>query len=158
MAVVAHYNHRVGKVHEKVFQPADGLQVQTVGGLVQKQDVRLAKDCLGQKDTNLAALIQLIHHTVVVLLLQSQAGEHLLNLVLRLPATKFAVLTFQFTGPDTVLLGEVLLFVDSFSVLMHLIELWMAHHHRVLHGELVVGKVVLLENGHTLARSDDNLA
>ena len=43
----------VVKVDEEIFQPADGFQIQMVGGLIQQQDVRIAEQSLGQEYFNL---------------------------------------------------------------------------------------------------------
>ena len=41
---------------------------------------------------------------------------------------------------------------------MTLVQFRVAHHNGVFYRELVIGKVILLQNGHSLTRSDDNLA
>ena len=46
---MADYNHGIFKVNEEVLQPFDGAQVQVVGRLVQKQDVRISEKRLSQK-------------------------------------------------------------------------------------------------------------
>ncbi len=43
IAVVRHGDHRSGVVLEMMFEPGDGFGIEMVGGLVQKQDVRLAQ-------------------------------------------------------------------------------------------------------------------
>ena len=41
--VVGHDNYGVGKINQKLFQPFNGIQIQVVGGLIQKQNVRIAE-------------------------------------------------------------------------------------------------------------------
>ena len=38
------------KIDQEFFQPGDGIQVQVVGWLVQKQNIRISKQCLCQQD------------------------------------------------------------------------------------------------------------
>ncbi len=47
------HDHRVLKVDQELFQPGNGVQVQVVGRLIQKQDVRVAKQGLGQQHLHL---------------------------------------------------------------------------------------------------------
>ena len=47
---MGYHDDRVLKVDEELLQPGDGVQIQVVGRLVQKQDVRVAEQGLGQKD------------------------------------------------------------------------------------------------------------
>jgi len=48
MAVMGDDDHGVLEAGEKFLQPGDGLQIQLVGGLVQKQDIGVAEQGLGQ--------------------------------------------------------------------------------------------------------------
>ena len=43
-------DHGVVKVDQEFFQPCDGVQIQMIGGLVQKQDIRIAEECFGKQD------------------------------------------------------------------------------------------------------------
>ena len=48
------YNdNRIFKTGQKIFQPVNGFHIQMVSRLVQKQNVRIAKESLCQKDTHL---------------------------------------------------------------------------------------------------------
>jgi hypothetical protein len=53
--VVRDHDHGPGKSLEELLQPSDGEDVQMVGRLVQKEDVGIAREHLGQQDTELEA-------------------------------------------------------------------------------------------------------
>lgn len=47
---MGYHDHCVFKADKELLKPGDGVQVQVVGGLVEEQDVRIAKEGLCQKD------------------------------------------------------------------------------------------------------------
>ncbi len=61
MAVMGDDDHCVLEAGEKILQPGDGLQVELVGGFVQKQDIRVAEQGLGQQHPHLVAAVKLLH-------------------------------------------------------------------------------------------------
>jgi hypothetical protein len=65
VAVVAHHQHRALIVHEKVFQPHHGGEVQVVGGLVQQYDVRISEQRLGQQHLDLQSRVHVGHLRLV---------------------------------------------------------------------------------------------
>ena len=54
------------KIDQEFFQPGDGVQIQMVGRLIQKQNVRVAEQCLGKKDLDLLRAIQILHNLIVI--------------------------------------------------------------------------------------------
>ena len=55
------------EVDQELLKPADGVQIQMVGRLVQEQDVGVSEKCLCQKDFHLLAAVQIFHERVVEL-------------------------------------------------------------------------------------------
>ena len=155
---MGYHDHRVLKIDQELLQPGDGVQIQMVGRLVEQQDVRVAKQSLGQQHLHLLGAGQGIHLGVVELRLDAQAVQQVLGVGLRLPAVHGGELTLQLGGLHAVLLGEVLLHVDGFLLLHDLVQPGVAHNHRVQNRVLVVFKVVLLKKGETLSRRDGDLA
>ena len=47
------YDHRVFKADQEFLQPGDGVQIQVVGRLIQKQYVRVAEQGFCQEDFDL---------------------------------------------------------------------------------------------------------
>ena len=54
-------------VHDEVFQPVDGLDIQIVGRLVQQYDVRVAKEGLSQQHFNLEPAVDIGHFVLMQL-------------------------------------------------------------------------------------------
>ena len=66
-AVVAHEQHGTVVAREELLEPLDALEVQVVRGLVEQQQVRVAKQQLGQGDAHLPATGEVLGGLVEVL-------------------------------------------------------------------------------------------
>ena len=53
--VMGYDEHSSGIIEQIGFQPGDGIHIQVVGGLVQKDDIRMGKQKLSQSHTGLLA-------------------------------------------------------------------------------------------------------
>ena len=87
-AVVADDEHGAVVVGDKAAQPLDALEVQVVGGLVQQQQVGVAQEELGQRDTHLPAARELGARALKVGDLKAQAGQDLAGVALELVAAQ----------------------------------------------------------------------
>ena len=67
MTVMRDDHHGAVARVENVFQPADGVDVEVVGRLVQQQDVRVGEQCLRQQHAQLEAGRDCTHGPVVLL-------------------------------------------------------------------------------------------
>ena len=63
---------RVLKVNQELLKPCNCIQIQVVGRLVQKQDVRISEQCLSKQDFDFLSTDQIFHHGVVKLRLNSE--------------------------------------------------------------------------------------
>ena len=79
------------------------------------------------------------------------------NVGFGLPAAHFCKFRLQLAGLYAILIGEVLLFVKSVLFFHDVVEVLVAHHHRIQHGIGVILEVILLQNGHPLFLGDDDL-
>ena len=70
------------------------------------------------------------------------------------PAAQLCKLSFQVGSPQAVLIGEVGLFVDGVLVLHHVVQMLVAHDDGVHDGVIIVGVLVLFQNGHPLGGVD----
>ena len=155
---MAHHKDQALAVHQEILQPLDGLNVQMVGGLVQQDDVRLAEQRLGQQHLHLFLGGQAGHFAVQNIVGEAKALNEPGHVGFGLPAAHFGKFGLQLAGLHTVLVGEVLFFIEGILLLHHVIEALVAHHHRVQHGVGVILEMVLLQNGHPLFLGDDDLA
>ena len=51
---------------EHVFEPADGVDIQVIGRLVEQQNVRVGKQCLSQQHAQLPARRHFAHRAIVL--------------------------------------------------------------------------------------------
>ena len=145
-------------IHQELFQPVDGLNVQTVGGLVQQDDGGLAEQSLCQQHLHLLAAVQRVHLGVVQVGGQAQAAQQLVDLGLGIPAAHLGKFRFQLTGALAVRLGEILLGIQLVLFLHDVVQAAVAHDDGLHHRELVVFVVVLLQHAHPVIRTDGHTA
>ena len=74
-AVVAHEQHGTVVAREELLEPLDALEVQVVRGLVEQQQVRVAKQQLGQGDAHLPATGEVLGRLVEVLDGKTEAAQ-----------------------------------------------------------------------------------
>ena len=153
-----HHDDGAGEVQQEVLQPVDGVDVQVVGGLVHHQDVRVAEQGLSQQHLHLQTAVHVLHHVVVHGHGNAQALEDAGRIGLGLPASQLGVLLLQLAGLDAVLLGHLLLGVEGLLLLTDVVQPLVAHDDGVHDGVLVVGVLVLLEDGHAGVGQDGHLA
>ena len=71
------------EVHQQLFEPGDGVQVQVVGRLVQQQHVRFGHQCLRQSHPFFGPARKRAHDGIFV---QVQAVQSFLDPLLPVPA------------------------------------------------------------------------
>ena len=113
VAVVGDSDDHAGEVQQEVFQPVDGFNVQVVGGLVQHDDVGIAEQGLSQQDLHLQTGISVGHHVVVHIGADAQTLQQTGSIGLCFPAAQLCELGFQVGSAQTILIGEVGLFLAS---------------------------------------------
>ena len=87
-AVVADDEHGAVVARDKAAQPLDTFEVQMVGGLVQKQQVGVAQEELGERDAHLPAARELGARALKVGDLKAEAGQDLAGVALELVAAQ----------------------------------------------------------------------
>ena len=138
------------KIGKEVLQPADCLNIQMVGRLVQQQNIRLAEQCTRQQHLDLLNVTEVLHLGVQDgICIQTQTVQQLAGLGLGVPTAHFSKLGLQLGSPVAVLLGERVLHVERILFVHDLKQTLIAAENRVENSLLVEGKVVLLEYAHT---------
>ena len=156
--VVGHHNDDSLIFHEEIFQPGNGVNVQAVGGLVQEDNVRAAEEGPGQEHLHLFRFRQGAHEAVEHPVVQPQSLEELAGLGLGLPAAQLGEFRFQLSGPVAVLFREILLGIEGVLLLEHRIEPGVPLQNGLENSELLIGKVVLLQNRHAAFCIDNHFA
>ena len=147
---MADHDDNGAAVHQKIFQPFGAFHVQTVGGLVQQNDGRMAEQGLRQQDLHLLPAIQRAHLGLMQLRGDADAVEQLRRFRLRIPAVHFGELAFQHRGTLTILVTEVRLHIKRVFFLHDVVQPPVAHNDRIHHGVFVVLEVVLFQHGHAV--------
>ena len=157
ITVVADHDHGVFKIDQEVLQPCDGVQIQVVGRLVQKQIVRISEERLCQKHLHLDIILQTRHFRIMVLRVNAKAVQKCRCIALCVPAVHFRKLSLQLGSTDTILLGEVFLHVNGVLLLHDLVQTLVSHDDRIHYVILIIFEVILLQNGETLPRVHGNI-
>ncbi len=63
---MGNHNYRVFKINQKLLQPCNRIQIQVVGRLVEKQDIRIAEQSLGEEYFYLCGARHISHHNGMV--------------------------------------------------------------------------------------------
>ena len=58
---MGYHDNGILKVDQELLEPCDRIEIQVVGRLVEKQDVRVSEKCLGKKNFDLLAACQVSH-------------------------------------------------------------------------------------------------
>ena len=158
VAVVADHDDGAGEIQKKILQPVDGVNIQVVGGLVHHQNIGIAEQGLGQQDFHLETGIHMGHLRFMELGTHTKALQNPAGVGFGFVAAQFGIFGLEVGGPQTVLVGKVLLFVKGIHLLADLIEVQIAHNHRVHDGVVIVFVLVLLQDGHADVGQNVNLA
>ena len=147
----------VVKVDQEFFQPFDRREVQMVGRLVEKQDVRVSEKCLGKKNFDLLAACQVSHLCVMEFCVNAKTVQECGSIGFCFPSVHFGKFTFQFAGTDTVFVCEIFFCVDGIFFFHDLIQSLVSHDNGVENCIGVIFEVILLQERETLSGCDDNI-
>ncbi len=138
-------DHGAVASHQDVFQPANGIDVQMVGGLVQKQDIRIREQRLGQQNTQFPARRNSAHGAVVLFQGNIQAQQQFASAGIGGIAVHLGELHFQVRHGHAVFLAHFSERVDTITLGFYTPELFVAHNDRINHRAVLVGKLVLAQ-------------
>ena len=153
--IVGDHHHQTSERLQELFQPADGQDVQMVGGLVQQQRVRLCRQGLCQQHAQLEAAGEHRERLAVYVILDVEAGEDLRGAGLHGIAVVLQDQVLEFGVAVSV---EVLVrALQQLLLGLHgLPQLGVAHHHHIQDGGALVLEVILLQDPQAgLARHGD---
>ncbi|MNF74268.1 hypothetical protein D3C84_562960 [compost metagenome] len=145
VAVVGNDDHGAVTRREDVFQPADGVDVQVVGRLVQQQHVGIGEQRLGQQHAQLPARRHFAHRAEVLGQRDAQAEEQLAGARFGGVAVHLGELGLQLGHGHAVFLAHFRQRVDAVALGLHLPQFFVTHDHGVDHVEFFVGELVLAQ-------------
>ena len=140
---------RALEVRKEILEPADGLNVQMVGRLVEQKDVRLAEQRTREQHLDLLDVAEVLHLGVQnSVCVQTQTVEQLAGFGLGVPAAHLGELGFKLRRLVAVLLGERVLHVERVLLAHDSEQALVAAENGVENGFVVEREVVLLEYAH----------
>ena len=148
-----HHDRRRSRV-EHALEPADGIDVQMVGGLVEQQDIRVGEERLRQEHPELVAGRDIGHRSVMQPLLDLDAEQQLARARLGRVSIELGNLRLQLRRMQIIGVACVGVGIDRVALLQHVPESLVTHHHDVKHAQIFVGELVLLQLAEALARID----
>ena len=138
------------EIHQIVFQPAHGFDVEVIGRLVEKKDVGVSEKRLRQQYADLLFRVELAHGGIMKFLRNLQGVEELSRLIFGVIAVHFRKFAFEFGGTDSVLFRKVRIGIQGVLFVHDVHEVFIAEHDGAEHRLFIVHILVLLQNGHTL--------
>ncbi|MCY1294643.1 hypothetical protein D9M69_417370 [compost metagenome] len=130
---------------EDVFQPADGVDIQVVGRLVQQQHVRVREQRLGQQYAQFPAGGDFAHRAEMLAQRDAQAKQQLTGAGFGRVAVHLGELGLQLGHGHAVFLAHFQQRVDAITLGLDPPQLLVTHDHGVDHGEVFVGELVLAQ-------------
>ncbi len=165
VSVVGDDHHRAVAGVQQLLDPADGVDVQVVGGLVEEQHVRVAEQRLCQQYAQFPAGRHLTHQAVIQLCRNTDTPQEFAGAGLGGVAVEFGEPGFQFADPHPVFLAHLRQGIDEVPFLLDGPEFGMPHDHGIDHRIFLEGELVLTQlakaypgiQGH-VARSGGQIA
>ena len=145
---------RVREVREEVLEPVDRGNVEVVCRLVEQEDVGRAEECLCEQDAHLFRWGEFVHLEMMLVVRDAETVQQLCRLRLCVPAVELGELCLELRGAHPVLVGEIGLLVKRILFVHDLHETCVSHDDRTQYLDLIVGIVILLQDGETLPGRD----
>ncbi len=98
MPIVRYHDHGAFTLVQDTSQPADTMDIQIVGGLIQQQDIRIRKQRLGQQHSELPTRRHLTHQQIMQRFINASLEQNLTRTALCGVAIEF--------GEDGLELGD----------------------------------------------------
>jgi hypothetical protein len=145
-------DHRAVALVDRVFQPADGGNVEVVGRFVEQQDFGVGKQRLDQQDAQLPARCDIAHRTKVLFGRDADAEQQFAGARLGGVAAVFGEPGLEVGGVHVVVLGGIEVGVDGVLLEHAGPHLLVPHHHHVDDALLLEGELVLTQVGQAFVR------
>ena len=145
---------RVREVREEVLEPVDRGNVEVVCRLVEQEDVGRAEECLCEQDAYLFRWGEFVHLEMMLVVRDAETVQQLCRLRLCVPAVELGELCLELRGAHPVLVREIGLLVKRILFVHDLHETCVSHDDRTQYLDLIVGIVILLQDGETLPGRD----
>ncbi len=136
-------------IRQKALQPLNGVNIQMVGWLIEKQDFRTAEQRLRQHNFDLFGIRAVAHRPIQNIVgVQAETLKQLGGVAVGIPAVQLGKLAFQLGGAVAVLLRKRILGIQGILFLHDLIQARITLNDGVQNGKFVKREVILPQDGH----------
>ena len=151
-------DHQAVALGQNVFQPADGVDIQVVGGFVEQQYFRIGEQRLSQQYAQFPAWRYFAHRAEMLLDTDTQAQQQLAGTGFGGVTVHFSELGFEFGYGHAVFFSHFRQRINAIALGLDLPQLFVTHDHGIDHGEFFVGELVLAQFTQTHVRLQHDLA
>ena len=137
-------HHRAVALVEHLLEPADRVDVQVVGRLVEQEDVGIGEQGLGEQDPQFPTRRHFAHRAFMLLLCNADSRQQLAGARLGGVAVEFGEPRLQVGRPHIVVVGRVRVRIDPVALDASLPHLDMSHHDHVENTFVFIGELVLV--------------
>ena len=145
VAIVGDDDHRRAARPQDLFQPADGVDIQMVGGLVEQQHVGVREQRLGQQHAQLPARRHHAHRLGVLLQRNAQPEQQLAGTGFGGVTLEFGEAHFQVGDLHAVLVAHLRLGIDALALRRDFPQLLVAHDHGIDHALVFERELILAQ-------------
>ena len=138
-------NHGGIALVQRVFQPADGVDVQVVGGLIQQQNIGIREQGLRQQHPQLPARGDFAHGAKMLVYWNPRPHQQLSRAGFGSVAIVLGKFTFELGGVHVVVFGGFEVSVNGIFFRHRRPHFGVPHQHHVNHALVFVGKLVLTQ-------------
>ena len=146
MAIVRDDHHRAFAFVQDSFQPANGIDIQVVGRLVQQQNIRITKQRLRQQHAQLPTRCHLAHRARVLFDRNANAHEQFAGACFTGVPVEFGELDFEFSDSHAVFFAHGVLRVQPIARFFHSPQFLVPHDHRVQNALFFKRELILAQN------------
>ena len=152
--VVGNDEHGRAARVQHALKPADRIDVQVIGRLVQQHDVGIGEQYLRQQHAQLPARRNRAHRTKVLFDRNAHAMQQLACARLGGIAAEFGVARLQIGRAHIVLFASVRIGIDGVALGHRLPHFFVPHQHHVEHALVLVRELILAQLAHPLVALD----
>ncbi len=158
MAIMGNDDHGRIALVQHIFEPADGVDIEVIGRLVEQQDIRIRKQCLRQQDAQLPAWCDVAHRALVLIDRNAHAQQQFAGARFGGITVVFGKPGFQVGRLHVVVVGGFGIGIDRIALGHRCPHFSVAHHHHVEYPHFFKRKLILTQFTQTLVLIQHHVA
>ncbi len=150
-------DHGAVAIVEHALEPADGVDIEVIGGLVEQHDIGICEQRLRQQHAQLPARRDSRHRPGMLFQRNIQTQQQLTCTGLGAVAVQLGELDFQLRHLHAFCLAHLRQRIDAVALLLDGPQLFMPHDDGIQHAEFLEGELVLAQLAKTLVGIDRDI-